>query len=168
MGGWRGDSRHVGRQGYGHVVEFSIRVGHDSDRVFEEGDKLLEVGLAWIVAGEREGDPGAVLYDRLLCTERGSPVHVPYFTVWSDVELVVEAQTVEPMARLPFVTALGGDAECPWAGTVEYAGEPWWNLALNLELYGFWLLNCVVETIREQRLELLRFLGHGKRRRGGD
>lgn len=132
MGGWRGDSGHVGRQSHGHVVEFPTVIWCDSDRVFEEGDELLEVGLAGIVAGEREGHSGTVLHDGFLCTETGFLAHIPYLAVGFDIEFVVEAQTVEPMTRSPFVPALGRDAERPGAGTVEDAGEPWWNLTLNV------------------------------------
>ena len=50
MGGWCGESRHVGRQSYAHVF-FSGRGGYP-DGAFEESGKLLEVGLAWIVGIE--------------------------------------------------------------------------------------------------------------------
>ena len=53
MGGWHGESGHVGRQSYGHVV-FSIMMRHCPDRAFEEGGEFLEVGLAGVAVAERE------------------------------------------------------------------------------------------------------------------
>ena len=152
VGGWWGKSGHVWRQSYGNVVVL-IGIGGYADRAFEKSGELLEIGLAWVVVIEREGQFGTGLGDGLLGIWTGLPAHVPHLAVRFYVEFVVEAQTVEPMDRFPFIPAPCGDAECARAGTIEYAGEPRWDLAANLELYGIWLLSCVVEAMRDCRLE---------------
>jgi hypothetical protein len=146
MGGWHGEPRHVGRQCHGHVVSEGTE-GGNADHTFEEDGEFLEVGLTRVVATERDGQPGAILHDGLLGLETGLPAHVPYLAIRLDVELVVEAQAVKPVNGFPFVPLLRGDAERARPGTIEYAGEPRWDLAVNVELYGVWLFSCVVETV---------------------
>ena len=68
---------------------------------------------------------------------------------------MVEAQAIEPVARFPFVPVFRGDAERTWPGTIECAGEPRRDLAVDVELYGVWLLRRVVETMRGRGLDPL-------------
>lgn len=155
MGGRYGESRHIGRQGYGHVV-LSGWIGGYPDRASEESGELLEVGLARVVCIEREGQPGATLRDGLLGLRTRFSAHVPYLTVRLYVEFVVETQTVKPVDGFPFVPLFCGDAEGTGTGTIKCSGEPWWNITVNIELYGVWLLGRVVEAVRGRRLEFVR------------
>ena len=161
MGGRHIESRHVGRQSYGHVV-FLITVGHHADRTFEEGGELLEVGLARVAIVEREGRLDTILHDRQFGLGTSLLAHVPYLNHKFDIRPNGKAHTVEPMGGFPFIPAFRGDAECTRSGTIEYAGEPRWNLAVNIKLYRVWLFGCVVETVRDRGLELLWSGRHGR------
>lgn len=61
MGGRDGEPRHVWCQSYAHVLFVTMR--HHSDRVFEEGGKFSEVGLAGVAVVERGREFDTIFHD---------------------------------------------------------------------------------------------------------